>query len=111
MAAEPWYPVGAHDIFPETFGTFLLGNPDVRAVFMRHHADLLDAAYWQAQQQRTREGHVFDVFPYDTSRRFIHAAASASPFPSGGESDSGQAAAAAPSPPASSQPTTALEAS
>jgi isocitrate dehydrogenase kinase/phosphatase len=72
MAAEPWYSVGPHDIFPETFGTFLLGNPKVREVFMRHHADLLDAAFWQQQQQRTREGHVFDVFPYDATRRFGH---------------------------------------
>ncbi|WP_081857912.1 bifunctional isocitrate dehydrogenase kinase/phosphatase [Thiomonas sp. FB-Cd] len=111
MAAEPWYPVGAHDIFPETFGTFLLGNPQVRAVFMRHHADLLDAAYWQAQQQRTREGHVFDVFPYDTSRRFIHGAAHASPSPSDGESGPSQAGAPAPSSPGSLQPTTLLEVS
>ncbi len=73
MASEPWYAVGPHDVFPETFGTFLLGNPAVREVFMRHHADLLDAAYWQAQQERTRQGQVFDVFPYDNSRRFVHA--------------------------------------
>ena len=73
MAAEPWYPVGPHDVFPETFGSFLLGDPRVREVFLRHHADLLDAAFWQAQQQRIREGHVIDVFPYDTARRFPRA--------------------------------------
>ena len=75
MSAEPWYPVGPHDVFPETFDTFLLANPKVREVFMRHHADLLDAAFWQGQQQRTREGHVFDVFPYEASRRFHQRAA------------------------------------
>jgi isocitrate dehydrogenase kinase/phosphatase len=26
MSAEPWYPIGKHDVFPEQFGTFLLGN-------------------------------------------------------------------------------------
>ncbi|MFZ5490340.1 MAG: bifunctional isocitrate dehydrogenase kinase/phosphatase [Pseudomonadota bacterium] len=70
MAAEPWYAVGPHDVFPETFGQFLLGNPKVRAVFMKHHADLLDVAFWQEHQSRIREGYLYDVFPYDPSRRF-----------------------------------------
>ncbi len=30
MSAEPWYPIGKHDVFPEQFGTFLLGNPRIR---------------------------------------------------------------------------------
>ena len=46
----------------------LLGNPAVREVFMRHHADLLDPAFWQGHQQRIREGHVHDVYPYERSR-------------------------------------------
>ncbi len=70
MAAEPWYSVGPHDVFPETFGSFLLGNPQVREVFLRHHADLLDPAFWQAQQRRIRDGQLIDVFPYDPARRF-----------------------------------------
>ena len=71
LSAEVWYPVGPKDVFPETFGPFLLGNAAVREVFLKHHADLLDAAFWQAHQERIRAGHVHDVFPYDTSRRFI----------------------------------------
>ncbi len=43
MSAEPWYPVGKHDVFPEQFGTFLLGNAKMRKYFMKHHADLLSA--------------------------------------------------------------------
>ncbi|MFO7634764.1 MAG: isocitrate dehydrogenase kinase/phosphatase-domain containing protein, partial [Caldilinea sp.] len=43
MASEPWYPVGPTDVFPEEFGTFLLGDPRVRSVFMAHHAELLEA--------------------------------------------------------------------
>ncbi len=70
MAAEPWYAVGPHDVFPETFGEFLLGNPKVRAAFMRHHADLLDVTFWQEHQSRIREGYLYDVFTYDVSRRF-----------------------------------------
>jgi isocitrate dehydrogenase kinase/phosphatase len=60
--------VGPRDVFPETFAPFLLGNPAVREVFMRHHADLLDPAFWQDHQQRIRAGHVHDVFPYERSR-------------------------------------------
>jgi isocitrate dehydrogenase kinase/phosphatase len=70
MSGEVWYPVGPKDVFPETFGPFLLGNTAVREVFMKHHADLLDPAFWQAHQQRIRAGHVHDVFPYDPRKRF-----------------------------------------
>jgi isocitrate dehydrogenase kinase/phosphatase len=62
--------VGPHDVFPETFGAFLLGNPVVRDVFMKHHADLLEASFWQAHKERILAGHVHDVFPYDPQRRF-----------------------------------------
>jgi isocitrate dehydrogenase kinase/phosphatase len=70
MSGDVWYSVGPHDVFPETFGPFLLGNPAVRDVFMKHHADLLDPAFWQAHKERIAAGHVHDVFPYDPSRRF-----------------------------------------
>ena len=70
MSGEVWYKVGPRDVFPETFGPFLLGNPAVRSVFMKHHADLLDAAFWQGHKERIRQGHVHDVFPYDQSKRF-----------------------------------------
>ncbi|MGE4242169.1 bifunctional isocitrate dehydrogenase kinase/phosphatase [Ramlibacter sp.] len=71
MSGEVWYKVGPHDIFPETFGPFLLGNPAVRDVFMRHHGDLLDASFWQAHKERIQAGHVHDVFPYERDRRFL----------------------------------------
>jgi isocitrate dehydrogenase kinase/phosphatase len=71
MSGEVWYSVGPKDVFPETFGPFLLGNPRVREVFMKHHADLLDAAFWQGHKERILAGYVHDVFPYDTSRRFV----------------------------------------
>ena len=70
MSGEVWYTVGPKDVFPETFGPFLLGNDAVREVFMKHHADLLDAAFWQSHQARIRAGHVFDVFPYEQEKRF-----------------------------------------
>ena len=72
MSGEIWYAVGPHDVFPETFAPFLLGNDAVRAVFLQHHADLLDVAFWQTHKERILAGHVYDVFPYSTGRRFLH---------------------------------------
>ncbi|MFY9509881.1 MAG: bifunctional isocitrate dehydrogenase kinase/phosphatase [Rubrivivax sp.] len=70
MSGEVWYSVGPKDVFPETFAPFLLGHPGVREVFMAHHADLLDAAFWQGHKDRIRAGHVHDVFPYEPGKRF-----------------------------------------
>lgn len=72
MSGEIWYKVGPKDVFPETFGPFLLGNPGVREVFMKHHADLLDPAFWQGHKERIAAGDVLDVFPYDPAKRFAH---------------------------------------
>ena len=73
MSGEVWYHVAPKDVFPETFEPFLLGNPAVREVFMKHHADLLDAAFWEGHKQRILAGHVLDVFPYDPHKRFRRA--------------------------------------
>jgi isocitrate dehydrogenase kinase/phosphatase len=72
LSGEVWYPVGPKDVFPETFAPFLLGNPTVREVFLKYHADLLDPAFWQTHKERILAGHVHDVFPYDAHRRFVH---------------------------------------
>jgi isocitrate dehydrogenase kinase/phosphatase len=72
LSGEVWYSVAKNDVFPETFGPFLLGNNAVRAVFMQHHADLLDAAFWQSHKERIKAGHVHDVFPYEREKRFSH---------------------------------------
>ena len=74
MASEPWYPIGRHDVFPEQFGRFLLGNPTIRQHFMKHHAELLSRAYWQSHKDRILAGVVDDVFPYPQQIRFCHQA-------------------------------------
>ncbi|MFZ6768382.1 bifunctional isocitrate dehydrogenase kinase/phosphatase [Undibacterium sp. Di26W] len=76
MSAEPWYPVAKNDVFPEQFGTFLLGNKNVKEYFMKHHADLLTAEYWQARKKRIVDGKVDDVFPYPQEIRFCNQASS-----------------------------------
>ena len=72
MSGEIWYRVGPKDVFPETFAPFLLGNPRVRTVFMKHHADLLEASFWQGHKERIQAGYVHDVFPYEAHKRFVH---------------------------------------
>lgn len=70
MSGEVWYSVGPRDVFPETFAPFLLGHPAVREVFLQHHADLLDPAFWQSHKERILAGHVYDIFPYEREKRF-----------------------------------------
>lgn len=72
MSGEVWYKVGRHDVFPETFRTFLLGDPRVRAAFLRHHADLFDPALWQGHKDRLLAGQIHDFYAYDVSERFVH---------------------------------------
>ncbi len=70
MSGEIWYPVNKGDVFPEEFGPFLLGEPDVRQVFLQHHRDLLTPAFWQAKKERLQAGILEDFYPYPQSVRF-----------------------------------------
>ncbi len=75
--AEPtsndvWFDVGPKDVFPETFGPFLLGNARVRQAFLEHHPDLLDPDFWNLHKQRILGGAMLDVFPYEPQRRFVN---------------------------------------
>ncbi|WP_211442796.1 bifunctional isocitrate dehydrogenase kinase/phosphatase [Collimonas humicola] len=72
MSAEPWYAIAKNDVFPEQFGVFLLGNPNVKKYFIKHHADLLTQQYWQQRKQHIQEGHFDDVFPYPQECRFTY---------------------------------------
>jgi isocitrate dehydrogenase kinase/phosphatase len=70
MSGEAWYSVARNDVFPEEFGTFLLGNPETRRVFLKHHADLLEPEFWQLTKQKILDGFVPDFFPYPEEMRF-----------------------------------------
>jgi isocitrate dehydrogenase kinase/phosphatase len=72
MSSEPWYSIAKNDVFPEQFGTFLLGNNNIRQCFMKYHADLLEARYWQERKQRILDGQLEDVFPYPQEVRFCN---------------------------------------
>lgn len=79
MSAEPWYPVGRHDVFPEQFGAFLLGNATIRKYFMQHQAELLTKDFWQSRKQRIMDGFIEDVFPYPQHIRFRNQASAPAP--------------------------------
>jgi isocitrate dehydrogenase kinase/phosphatase len=64
--------VGRNDIFPEEVAFFLLTSPAICAAFMRHHADLLDAGFWQRAQEQIRNGVICDFFPYPEELRFCN---------------------------------------
>ena len=72
MSGEIWYAVGRNDVFPEEFATFLLASPVVRKIFRKHHENLLSPDFWQEAQQKIREGHVEDFFPYPPELRFCN---------------------------------------
>ena len=70
MSAEAWYRVDKRDMFPEHWGTFLLGDDRIRAAFLKHHPDLLTPEFWNTRRERILSGHLEDVFPYPQERRF-----------------------------------------
>ncbi len=70
MSGEPWYTGHKGEVYPEEFGTFLLSRADVRAAFMKYHADLLTAEFWQRAKARISAGIVEDFFPYPQALRF-----------------------------------------
>jgi isocitrate dehydrogenase kinase/phosphatase len=70
MDGEVHYLVDKRDMFPEQWGPFLLGDDRIRAAFMKYHADLLTPEFWNARKARIQAGHLEDVFPYPTERRF-----------------------------------------
>lgn len=71
-AAEPWYSVAPGDVFPEEIATFALANNRYRQAFLKHHADLLTAEYWQTCQQAVAKGVYADVYPYPEHSRFCN---------------------------------------
>ena len=72
LSDEPWYRVEKHDVFPEQFGPFLLGDPRIRAAFLKHHADLLTPEFWQERKSRILAGRMEDVYPYPREERFVY---------------------------------------
>jgi isocitrate dehydrogenase kinase/phosphatase len=71
ISSEAWFGVGSNDVFPEEFRNFLGLDGALRDIFIDHHGDLFDAAYWQHIQSRLRTGEIIDVFPYGPEHRLV----------------------------------------
>ena len=70
MASRPWYSVGPNDVFPEEFRLFFSGNQRARKAFDARHSDIYEASFWTGLQDRIRDGHVDDFYPYPRVMRF-----------------------------------------
>ena len=79
MSGDVWYPVGALDIFPEEFATFLLTDARNRAAFLAFHPELLDAQWWQDVQAVLRRGEPAEVLSFPSTVRFRAPAARGPP--------------------------------
>ncbi len=69
LAAEPWFAVGAHDIFPEELERFLGLAGDLRQAYMETHGDLFDVGYWWGMQASLGRGTHMPIYPYEDSAR------------------------------------------
>lgn len=69
LSPEPWFAIHDNDIFPEQFESFLGLTGSLRRVFLEHHADLLDVAFWRGVQERLVAGEIISIIPYAEARR------------------------------------------
>lgn len=68
-AAEPWFSVGAHDVFPEEFRRFLGLPPELAQVLVDRHPEIFSAAWWRSIQERVRSGKIPEFAPYPSERK------------------------------------------
>jgi isocitrate dehydrogenase kinase/phosphatase len=71
MSAEPWFSVGANDIFPEEFPNFLAFPTAAREALLARHADLFQPDFWRSMQEKFYAGDLPELFPYAQERRLI----------------------------------------
>ena len=67
-SGEVWYTVEDNDVFPQEFDAFMAPLGELRRVFMQHHSDLFDTAFWKEMQQVQRDGRLADFYPYKRSK-------------------------------------------
>ncbi len=68
MRGEPWFYVGEHDVFPETFVNFIAFDAAQRAALLRTHGEVFTARFWRQVQRRLLDGEVLEVLPYHPHR-------------------------------------------
>ncbi len=68
-ADENWFGVGERDVFPREIRRFIGLPADLLAVLDQTHGELYDVDFWLEMQARVTSGEIFDIFPYQPSRR------------------------------------------
>jgi isocitrate dehydrogenase kinase/phosphatase len=79
MAAEPWFYVGPHDLFPEEFSRYMGLYGELGAFFFQVHGDLLTTEFWTRMQALHHAGEIVDIFAYPSARRLRTTGDGASP--------------------------------
>tara|TARA_B100000686_G_C16798656_1_gene984272 strand:- start:2647 stop:5142 length:2496 start_codon:yes stop_codon:yes gene_type:complete len=70
MSSEPWFTVGADDVFPEEFKKFFRFPPSVSNEFDRIHGDLCTPEMWVGLQEHNKSSDSGEFFPYPDEARF-----------------------------------------
>jgi len=72
IAAEPWFSVREHDVFPEEFLQFLALPKPALAALLEHHGEIFSADFWGNIQRQIQAGEILEVFPYRAERRLAN---------------------------------------
>ncbi len=70
--SENWFAVHPDDIFPELFANYLISDPELKAMFLKYHPELLSADYWNELKAMQLRKEVPEIFPYPKRLRFIN---------------------------------------
>jgi len=64
LRGEPWFYIGPADVFPAQWLDFLGLAPPLREEFVRHHAEVLTAAYWRRLKALHEAETHMEIVPY-----------------------------------------------
>ncbi len=67
---EDWICAGGEDFFLDEIERYSGVPQALRGVFKSVHGDLYTLAYWRTLTGKLKRGEIFDVIPYDRTRRF-----------------------------------------
>ena len=70
LSSEPWFTVGADDVFPEEFKKFFRFPEKISEKFEHSHGDLCDPEMWIQLQELNQSPDSGEFFPYSEQVRF-----------------------------------------
>ena len=70
LSSEPWFTVGADDVFPEEFKKFFRFPDKISEKFERFHGDLCNPEMWIQLQELNQAPDSGEFFPYSEQARF-----------------------------------------